>query len=473
ACWKNFNQQGEKRVTQLQYNEQGGVQSKQLGNQLETQEYATNIRGWITAINGSFVSDLNAPLPGSGGHYFGEIISYDSGYSQNMYNGNISGQRWKAAGDRVARSYGYLYDNANRLTYADFNQQNNGSSNWTKDEVDYSLSNLRYDANGNILSLSQRALKLGNSAIVDSLQYQYFANSNRLRKVSDAVDDDTPGHFRDTTATIDDYAYDVNGNIIKDQNRKMHTDAGNAGAVFNLLDKADSITIAGKSTTRYQYDVAGNLLQKTVRLQNGAAQPQELTYTYIAGFVYLNDTLQYSLMEEGCIRRVMRLNQASQQWQEQFDYEYFLKDHQGNVRSIITDGIDTAYYQATMETARQDVENALFANIYTPVQTQTNKPAGFDQDTENEKVCKLNAAPGTNHKTGPALLLKVMVGDRVQINTYAFYNQAAQQPGNGVNLLSDIMSVLPGALIGGSGGKLDAGSGSVINGPINPHLSPF
>lgn len=470
---KNFNGQGDKVVSTNTYNEIGVLKQKKVGDDIETQDYQFNIRGWITGINKDFVTNSQPAIPGTNGaRYFGEIVSYDSGYARPLYNGNISGIRWKAAGDRIARSYGFNYDNAGRLIYADFSQQNEGSTAWTKDQVDYTVSGLNYDANGNILSMSQRALKIGSSALVDSLNYEYFTNSNLLKKVTDAVPDQTPGHFRDTSITADDYAYDVNGNIVKDNNRRMHDAGGNSGAVYNILDKPDSITIANKSTTRYEYDAAGNLLRKRITVIEGN-QTRNKEYLYIAGFVYLNDTLQYSLMEEGCVKRVMRRNFQTAEMYEVFDYQYYIKDRQGNIRTVLTEGRDTAFYQASMEPGLQSVEDALFSNVYSPVYTVDSKPTGFDQDTDNTKVSKLNASPGTNKKTGPSLVLKVMAGDRVQINAYSYYNTTAQQPNSGTNLLTELLSILPGAVIGNSGGKLDAANTAALSGALSPNVLQF
>ncbi|HRF18325.1 MAG TPA: hypothetical protein PK977_09155, partial [Chitinophagaceae bacterium] len=105
-----------------------------------------------------------------------------------------------------------------------------------------------------------------------------------------------------------------------------------------------------------------------------------------------------------------------------------------------------------------------------PINTVNNKPAGFDQEAENTKVSRLNASPGTNKKTGPSLVLKVMAGDRVQINTWSFYNTAAQQPSSGTNLATELLSILPGAIIGNSGGKLEAANISSVGGALSPNL---
>jgi RHS repeat-associated protein len=471
---KNFDDLVEKTISQYIYNELGQVVNKAIGNQLETQQYNYNIRGWLLGINAGYVNSPGATVPGEvGSHFFGERISYDQGFTNKQYNGNIAGIQWKAGGDRIARAYGFVYDYANRLIHADFNQQNQGSSDWTKDKVDYSVSNLSYDGNGNILTMTQRGLKLGSSSIIDSLAYQYFANSNVLQKVTDLSGSASPlGDFQDSVSTADDYTYDINGNIIRDINRKMFGTGSNPGAVFNLLDKPDSIVIAGKSGTHYYYNASGVTLAKKVNEYSSTGTITK-NYLYINGFVYLNDTLQYALNEEGCVRLAKKVNSQTGENYTAFEYDYFLKDHQGNIRTVITEGKDTAMYQATMEPARQAVEDALFSNAYTPVNTQHPKPGGFDNDSQNQKVARLNGASGSSSKTGPSLVLKVMAGDKVQINTYAWYNTIAQQPQNGVNLLTELLAIIPGAVMGVGGGKLAMGNNSLLSAAISPNLSQF
>ena len=47
---------------------------------------------------------------------------------------------------------------------------------------------LRYDANGNILSLNRYASKNGTPTSMDSLKYQYINGTNKLLYVDDAID---------------------------------------------------------------------------------------------------------------------------------------------------------------------------------------------------------------------------------------------------------------------------------------------
>lgn len=184
---KNIDNHGSKIISRISYNELGQPTTKVLGANLETQNLEYNIRGWLKAINKNFIN-----TPNSTSAWFGETIFYDSGYTVNQFNGAIAGVKWKGGGDGIARGYEFSYDNANRLTAADFKQQNSGSTSWTKDKVDFSVSGLSYDANGNILSMRQRGLKIAAIATIDSLTYQYFTHSNRLQKVNDAITHTSP-----------------------------------------------------------------------------------------------------------------------------------------------------------------------------------------------------------------------------------------------------------------------------------------
>jgi RHS repeat-associated protein len=466
---KNIDSLGDKLISQESYNEAGQLNSKVIGaSTSEIQNYSYNIRGWLTAINQGFVNTANSTA-----NYFGEVLAYDYGFTNKQMNGNISGVQWKGRGDGIARAYGFSYDNNSRLTVADFSQQVSGGPAWSNSNVDFSVNGLSYDAGGNILSLKQRGLKVGASATIDSLSYQYFTNSNQLEKVSDGIIDNSPlGDFKDTTLTGDDYTYDVNGNINKDFNKHICSASGGTGAVFNYLNKPDSIVINGRAGIHYFYDASGMQLAKRVNDYTGAS-PAIKTYLYIGGFVYLNDTLQYVLQEEGRIRYAQKKNNLTGVIYYAFEYDYFLKDHLGNVRTVLTEGRDTTTYAATMESRDSVTVAALFSNVYTPVNTVFAKPTAFDSDTTNHYVARLNASTGVNKKTGPSLVLKVMAGDQVQINTFAYYNSPVQPPTNGTTLLSDILSLLAGGVVNNSGGKFGAGDISNLTNSLNPNVAQF
>ena len=427
---KNTDNKGDKTIVTNNYMETGQLLTKVLGSNIETQQYSYNIRGMLTGINSGYAGTAN-----SNAAFFGETLSYGHGFTAQQYNGGIAGVQWKTGGDGIARAYGYTYDKANRLTQADFTQQNSGSTAWTTDKADFTVSGLSYDGGGNILSEKQKGLTVGASPTIDSLSYTYFTNTNRLQKVADGAASYGLGDFKDSSNTNDDYSYDANGNIIQDNNRHLHNANGTVGTVFNLLDKPDSMAVAGKSCTYYTYDAGGTVLKKTVKdyVKNTVS-----TYLYVSGFVYRNDTLQYALHEEGRIR----LKDSSGTMLAVYDY--FIKDHAGNVRTLLTEeNRQDNYPIATMDstTAIANTEEAFYANL---PQTRTVQPAGYPTDpysvpNANTKVAMVQ---GNGNKTGPSITLKVMAGDKFNVRVSSYYKLNGTTPGTPVSPLTDIVNAM-------------------------------
>jgi RHS repeat-associated protein len=458
---KNLDGGGDKTITDNSFNELGQLQSRVLGNAVETQAFHYNLQGWLTGINKDYVNG------GSSGNsrYFGEALFYDSIALNPQYNGSIASVRWKAGGDGIARAYHFEYDRVNRLTAAAFSQQNEGSTAWTSDKVDFSVSGLQYDAGGNILSMTQRGIALGKPLTIDSLQYQYFAHSNRLQNVADLISHTNPlGDFKDTTTASDDYSYDVNGNIVKDWNKQMRTTGGGNGAVYNLLDKPDSIVIAGKNTVHYTYDAAGRKLAKRVNDYTTGTLITR-TYLYIGGFVYLNDTLSYALHEEGRVRWAQKRNFQTGAQYYAFEWDYFLRDHQGNVRTVLTEGRDTlAYPAATMEDATIATENMVYARLEeTKLHSDEWHPSypGDNSMGASHWVAKVLA---NERKIGPNVTLKVMAGDKVSIKVSSWYSQGNTSPNNtATGLIPDLLQSLGIGIGTVSGGHFEGRAEDITN----------
>ncbi len=358
-------------ISQIQYDAVGQLKKKLLGNQktsattysslpLETQNYDFNIRGWLLGVNRAYARDASSTntnatmqtaetvsgemFTESGftlqtviypiTNYFGFDLGYDKTnnnliggktYTAAQYNGNITGMVWKGTNDMKVRKYDFTYDAANRLTAANFGKYT--STNFTNATVNYNVSGLAYDANGNILKMNQYGLKpTGSSAIIDQLTYNYTTGSNRLLNVVDSANDNssTLGDFKyapvtKTTTTVD-YTYDANGNMITDANKKISSIA------YNYLNLPGVIRITGKGSIYFTYDASGNKLRK--KTVDSTVLPAKTTMTlYIGSSVYQNDTLQFFGTTEGRARPVGAA----------FVYDYFLKDHLSNTRMVITD----------------------------------------------------------------------------------------------------------------------------------------
>ncbi|HEY9259246.1 MAG TPA: hypothetical protein VIP81_14835, partial [Chitinophaga sp.] len=311
----------------------------------------------------------------------------------------------------VSRAYGYDYDNVSRLSKADFNQQNAGSSTWESNLMNFSVGGITYDANGNIMTMAQSGIAAGVSRPIDQLQYSYKegGKSNKLETVVDGQNtvDAKLGDFNNGTNSGADYDYDANGNLIYDLNKNI------SAITYNHLNLPDSIVITGKGVIKYLYDASGTKLKKIVTDRTGS-MPQVTTTDYLGSFVYQNDTLQFLSHEEGRVRVVLKTGEAPQ-----YPFDYFVKDYLGNVRLVLTEQSNVGVYAATMETAAAPVEDALFSNVDI---TRTPKPVGYPADattSPNDYVARLNATNG--QKIGPSLVLRVMAGDTLQIGSKAFY----------------------------------------------------
>jgi RHS repeat-associated protein len=449
-----------------EYNALGQLKQQVLGNPAapaETRDYDYHIKGWMTGINKDYIS-------GAGTKFFAEEIGYDkttaaatgTNYLNPQYNGNLSGVLWKSRGDGINRKYDFTYDAINRLTGAAFIQNNSGST-WNNSLLDFSMSQTSYDANGNLLTMQQKGWKAGSNNFIDNLTYTYYPNSNRLKNVLDAANDPQTklGDFRTSstymaalggtkTNTATDYTYDANGSLVKDLNKDMMgADSGNA-IEYNHLKLPARVWIKNKGSIEYIYDAAGLKLKKIVH-ENG--QPDKTTL-YVSGFVYVNDTLQFVSQEEGRLRFTQKyFLSGDSAWQ--YNYDYFLKDHLGNVRMVLTEQKDTSGYYATMEpganNAVRNKENNLFSNIDASAFLRASVPGGYPEDNSlgspNNYVARLN---GNGQKTGPSIILKVMSGDTVDLAVKSFY-RAQGSAGNPANALNDILTVLAGGIVAASG----------------------
>jgi RHS repeat-associated protein len=469
TIYKNIdNASSDQLITTNSYNELGQLQNKAEGNSIENLVYVYNIRGWLTSINKNWLS-------GSSNNYFGMELAYDkttaavssTSYNAAQYNGNIAGTIWKSKGDGINRKYDFTYDNINRLTAANFTQNTSGST-WDSSYIDFTTNNLSYDANGNILAMNQKGFKVGGSTLIDQLSYTYQSNSNKLSQVNDAVNDPNSklGDFHYSgTKQATDYNYDGNGNLTLDNNKAI------SSITYNYLNLPNVITVTGKGTITYTYDAAGNKLQK-VTSDNTVTPTKTTTTLYLGNSVYQNDTLQFFGHEEGRTRWAFH-KYTNGNTSYGYEYDYFLKDHLGDTRMVLTQQKDTAQYIATMEAAYRATENQLFYNI--PQSSYSRASVGgyptYNTTTPNDSIMKLN---GSGQKIGAAIVLKVMSGDVVDIACKSYYiSQSTTTTNSSLNdalnsFANGIVSVAGGAK--GSISDLNNTSTSPLFGALNSFL---
>ncbi|BAV09094.1 RHS repeat-associated core domain-containing protein [Filimonas lacunae] len=454
-------------ISELVYDALGQVQQKKLGRKkngsggylttpVETLTYSYNIRGWLLGINKSYITNSSSTA-----NYFGMELGYDKNavYSSSAkyYNGNIGVQVWRTQGDGEKRRYEYAYDAASRILKADFGQYT--GSVWSNTTVNFNMKmgdgadpNTAYDANGNIKRMQHWGLKGTGILQLDNLSYNYYFGSNKLMNVVDSSNDVNTGlgDFRSSSIYLSalggtktnaavDYTYDSSGNLLKDLNKDIGT-ATIKGISYNFLNLPQLITVANKGTIRYVYDATG---KKWAKVVNEIGKPANYT-VYLNANTFINNELQTISHEEGRVTYTAAAGSIA----AKLSYDYFVKDHLGNVRMVLTEGERSdAYPPASMETAPAATEETFYSNVNT---TRVNKPSGYPTDTYTNPNDKVSMVNGSGNKIGPGILLKVMAGDAFTYRANSWWSDS--QIDVPVNLLSDLVTALS-AGIGGVSNK--------------------
>lgn len=453
-------------LTKNEYNEIGQLVTKNLHNTdpaatpdasrqyKQNVDYRYNIRGWLTKVN-----DATTPAPGD---LFSMDLNYNTPTANGgapQYNGNISETVWRGS-DARTNSYGYSYDPMNRLVEAKYYNSTDPTRNGRFDEKIWNnqLNTSGYDLNGNIKFLTRK----GKTGVVggittygqmDDLSYAYFGN--QLQKVDDSAVD-TEGFVETTTGN--DYTYDVNGNMVTDQNKGI---TGNI--VYNHLNLPERVTKNTNEYIKYTYDAGGRKLKQEVYNSSNVVTK---TTDYIGDYIYENNVLQFINHEEG---RIVK-DAASGNYNE---YQYHLKDHLGNVRLTFTtkaDEIDPA--TATFETASQATEQGQFLNYDKARRINGylfDRTAGVNPTTTAGFAVRLSGS--ATEKIGLARSISVMPGDKVQIEAYAKYFD----PSNSTNqtwlttLISQIATntAAGGIVVDGSGYASNTATGVPFGNSLN------
>lgn len=466
-----------RQVSRNTYDDMGRIKRNAVGAAAEMQDFTYRVWGALEGINKGYA------VSGTGNRFFGELIHYDYGYGTLNTAEMPSGLRWRMKGSsNVQRSYGYLYDAADRLTTAYYTQSDSAvfSGGWSNTYENYTTTGMNYDGNGNILKMQQWGTKLGQPApfLMDNLTYKYASDgmSNRLQAVNDGIGTNYHlGEFNELGAagSGSDYNYDENGNATSDVNRDI------TGITYNYLNKPLLIQFAsnGGRSIRFTYDAAGNVLSKIIE-EEALGLPQK-QIDYLGGLEYQDDTLTSIAHPKGRVRPVLvTLNNNTSQWG--YEYDYFIKDHMGNVRSVITEEVDSNWweplvtsglpdltpcegckpapgsnggtvlggytmgeriYTVTNELANAPLEEATFDNV---AATRDAKPAS--SNPYDVKATKLNEGEGKI--IGPSIMLKVAAGDKITINTGAYYDASGEVDSTSHATVEQLVGGLISALVG-------------------------
>ncbi len=394
------------RLATNRYNEIGELIEKNLhsengGPGRQSLDYTYNIRGWLTAIN-------DPDLTSEPGDLFGMKLNYDQGQSGLAFNGNISGMQWQTSVGGKKRTYGYLYDELNRIKMADFK----AGAGWNEENAHHEMRIGSYDYNGNILDLERKDLPNA-AGMMDDMTYSY--RGNQLLAVSDAGSN-TLG-FKDGVTGTTEYHYDYNGNMTADQNK------GISSITYNHLNLPETVDMGGGNTITYTYDAAGAKLKQEIK-EGGTLKT---TRSYVGGFIYEQEgtgdkELSLIQTEEGRLVP-WRVNENI----AGYEYQYHLTDHLGNVRLTFA-GNNEAEVTATMETETSSFEEDIFRNMGTRqlVVTGLNHTPVDPLITVPDHAAYLEMAGGaTTEIVGPATSFAVNMADTVDIEVFGKFEDQA------------------------------------------------
>ena len=280
---------GRKTGTKMIINNGSEVQTDSLEynelGQLKTKRLHVNNDAGLEAIN--YAYNPRGWLTKTEGNYFSFKLHYDNAISGStaQYNGNISSQEW-GLGSSYSNNFKYSYDNMNRLLSGISTLKNNET-------------NISYDKVGNLLTLQR-----------DNTMQTYFYQANRLNIFNN-------GQLRN-------YTYNAEGSMIND---------GVVQVAYNELNLPNRITTQNIDNF-YTYDAMGNKLRRNFTLQNStlpASIDYDTTRYYVDGMEFVGSTpcLDVVMFSEGYIDSSLQT------------YNYFLKDHLGNTRKVISKNINT------------------------------------------------------------------------------------------------------------------------------------
>ena len=268
--------------------------------------YRYNLRSWLKGVS--------SPL-------FSQTLSYQETINDiaPCYNGNISSMFWRTAQNNASnalisspeKGYSFTYDGLSRLKDAVYGE--GASLNQNRNRFNEQITG--YDKMGNILGL----LRYGQTGtdsygLIDNLNLTY--HGNQLESVYDNATNSVFGNgmeFKDNASETVEYAYDKNGNLTKDLNKKM------IEIQYNCLNLPSRIQFEGGNSIVFLYDANGTKV-RTTHIIDGVITSTD----YCDNAVYENGVLDKLLTGEGYITLSDTV------------YHYFLRDHQGNNRVVVS-----------------------------------------------------------------------------------------------------------------------------------------
>lgn len=408
------------------YNELGQVIEKNLHSTnagssfLQSIDYRYNIRGWLTSINNSQLSN-DGITNNDTDDLFGMNLVYnqetltgvDGTNSTPLYDGRITAARWMSKDLKTTskeRAFTYFYDSKLRFNEGRYAAKN-GSA-WTDESGFYNVNVPQYDENGNIKQLKRHINANGTKTLVDDLTYSYTSNGNELTTVEDIAPSATKkfGYPDATSGISPELQYDKNGNLTSDLNSVI------TAVTYNYFNLPEKITIDVANTSNdnfieFAYDGSGYLTKKIYK--RGTETVRTIYYDH--GIQYIDGPSSLIIYTpEG---RATLNNMTGG-----FEYEYFIKDQLSNTRVVFGNLHSTDVFKATMEPENATKEESDFRNVAArrtysgTVNTTPSTPSLLTPD--HTALVKAHAI-STANTIGPAKMLAVAQGERLNLSANA------------------------------------------------------
>lgn len=310
----------------------GPLKNVTLANGLQDIDYYYTLNGQLKMINDP--SNIGNDVFALSLEYFDNdyttraFNSYTIAGLNNSYGGNINMLRWKYNTNRTSDwdgegkewAYKVAYDSRNYLQEAVFGEISNNTF-VANAAGNYLVSNLSYDANGNIITLNRNAYINSGSNAMDGLTYNYYDNSNQLAYIYDGASRD--GLFGDiANQGASNYSYNSIGQLARDK-------ASGHYFAYDVTGKTSTIYQDGNVLAEYSYDDTGFRSKKTVAGGFENWYVRDLSGNILAVYDNAGNVLEYPIYGANRLGIVHIVG-------EEALYAYEISDHLGNVRATIT-----------------------------------------------------------------------------------------------------------------------------------------
>ncbi|WP_394973700.1 RHS repeat-associated core domain-containing protein [uncultured Croceitalea sp.] len=377
------------------YYNDGSLKRTELAEGAQGMDYVYNLAGQLKSINHPTLNPTNDP-GGDTNDMFGMALDYhNNDYLRtntptpvttypggiDQLNGNIKSIRWSNANPNTVESqYAYTYDRNNWLTGADFDPGNQNTGGGLQQNLpltgtitnnqaatnsitvspeatisdgvtlsinpnggspgadDYDVSNISYDANGNIQSLVRKKGSQDGNNAMDNLGYVYKTDKpNQLLRVNDGDGDVANADDIGNHTEVENYVYNSIGQLIENKEENLEYIYNTSGLVTEVKKNSNSAVKFYYNDRNHRvrketFDDQNNPLSNTYYVRDVAGQVLAI-YSDATGNVVLAEQPVYGSGRIGVAYN--GTNNAKQ-------YVYELTDHLGNVRATFAKNGSTA-----------------------------------------------------------------------------------------------------------------------------------